>query len=107
MFPCGFCHNKIHKGFLIVQLLREKNYIEKDCHYLEKFEKHEFWIEKKMSKNKRELGKIVRKLHQDRIIDFDTYNRFDKELRMVHGFKELELFKEKIYSELGVTVKEG
>lgn len=39
----GKCHNKLHKGYLTVELLRKHQCIEKNCVFIEKFEDYPFW----------------------------------------------------------------
>lgn len=42
--PCGYCWNKIHRGLLSVKLLKKHKCLQKHCEFLQKYEDHEFWI---------------------------------------------------------------
>ena len=53
----GFCHNQQHKGFLTVTILNKHDCIEKNCHYLEKFEDYPFWISYYRKKRAEEIKK--------------------------------------------------
>lgn len=70
----GFCHNQQHKGFLTVRILNKHDCIEKNCHYLERFEDYPFWISYYRKKRAEELKRVKlkhkkeqAKLHEDKL----------------------------------------
>ena len=57
----GFCHYSLHRGFITRAVLKTHNCDGKGCHYLEKFEEHPFWIERKRQKDRKKDRKIIAK----------------------------------------------
>ena len=57
----GFCHYSKHRGFITRSVLKTHNCDGKMCHYLEKFEDHPFWIERKKQKDRKKTSKLIAK----------------------------------------------
>lgn len=53
----GYCHNKIHTGFLNHKQIIEHECTKKNCPYFNKYEDHPFWIEKKKRKEAKKNDK--------------------------------------------------
>lgn len=43
----GYCHNKQHKGYVTVEALACHHCLEKECWYLQKYEEHAIYFDKK------------------------------------------------------------
>ena len=48
--PCGYCHYRLHKGYLTVRMVRTHKCTVKNCRYFEKFNNHRYWIDKEEKK---------------------------------------------------------
>ncbi len=59
--PVGYCHNPKHKGFVNIGLMKSHNCIANQCMYFERFETHEYWINRKMRIDKKKADKKARK----------------------------------------------
>lgn len=54
---CGYCHSKMHKGYLSVKRLKSHKCLQKQCPMLEKFEEHPYWQERARIKAKKKAKK--------------------------------------------------
>lgn len=57
----GFCHYAEHKGYITRAVLKTHDCDSKKCHYLERFEDHPFWVERKRQKDRRKNNKLMAK----------------------------------------------
>lgn len=57
----GYCHCKLHEGFISKKLHDEHQCNEKGCHYFEKFEDAPYWKIKEQQKQDRFDGKQLKK----------------------------------------------
>lgn len=62
---CGFCHSKLHPGYVSDKLIEEHNCIQKNCKYFEKFPDWPYWTNKKKMSNKKKIKKYVKKLEEN------------------------------------------
>ena len=46
----GFCHCRLHKGYLNASILKEHECLRKNCFYLEKYEDRPFWVQREKAK---------------------------------------------------------
>lgn len=53
--PVGFCH--LHKKTLSLRQMKKKECLAKECHWLERYKDHHYWIERAKRK---ELAKARR-----------------------------------------------
>jgi hypothetical protein len=49
----GYCHNKIHIGYLNHKMIIEHGCTKNNCPYFHKYEDHQFWIDKQNRKGKK------------------------------------------------------
>lgn len=49
----GYCHCKKHKGRLSVKMLKNHQCLGKQCPFLEKYEDHPYWEQRKKKKEKK------------------------------------------------------
>ena len=47
----GYC--KLHNRYMTVKQIRKKNCLQKQCHYLDKIETHDWWRQRAVVKQKR------------------------------------------------------
>lgn len=59
-FPCGYCHNKTHRGYVSVKALKDHKCLAKQCLFFEKFEEHSYWAMKEKIKENRKNKKLLR-----------------------------------------------
>ena len=52
--PIGYCHCRIHKGYLDCKLLKKHQCLNKQCTFLERYE-HPFWEERLKKKNAKQI----------------------------------------------------
>ncbi|WP_026653663.1 hypothetical protein [Butyrivibrio proteoclasticus] len=61
----GFCHYKKHNGFVSEKMLKKHQCLGKNCPYLQKYENHEFWIDRarikaeKKARKSEEYGRLA------------------------------------------------
>ena len=59
--PLGYCHCRIHKGYLNKNLMKKHACLSKGCVFLEKYKEHPYWEKRdgkrKDKKNKKQLQK--------------------------------------------------
>lgn len=48
--PCGYCHNRTHRGFVTVDAMKDHKCMEKACPFLQIFDEHPY-IQKKERQN--------------------------------------------------------
>lgn len=53
----GYCHNKSHKGYLSVKMIKKHECLRKQCPFLEKYEDHEYWKQRERIKLKKKENK--------------------------------------------------
>ena len=55
--PLGYCHCRLHKGYLDCKLLKKHECLNKQCTFLEKYLEHPYWaqrdFQKQIKKSKR------------------------------------------------------
>lgn len=61
----GYCHNKSHLGYLSITALKRHQCLKKNCPYLEKYQDHEFWVNRDKLKEKKKKDKLNRKTMEE------------------------------------------
>jgi hypothetical protein len=51
--PIGYCHNRIHKGYLDIGLLKKHGCLRKQCTFLQRFESNPFWMKREELRQKK------------------------------------------------------
>ena len=55
--PVGYCHLQSHKGLVSKNMLDNRKCVAKQCPYLERFESHQYWIQRNQLKEKKKQKK--------------------------------------------------
>ena len=76
----GYCYCQTHPGYLTEAIIKEKNCLGNNCRYLQKFEDHRFWVERKKTKDARNKKK-EREKNEKLILD-----EFRKATYDIEGF---------------------
>lgn len=56
---CGYCHSKVHKGYLSVKMLKKHKCLQKQCPMLERYEDHSYWKQRAIIKARKKAKKEV------------------------------------------------
>lgn len=67
----GFCHCRLHKGYLNASILKEHECLRKNCFYLEKYEDRPFWVQREKAKEKKLKSKEQMKALQNRLLGIE------------------------------------
>lgn len=57
----AFCHNKVHKGYLTINMVKQHKCQEKQCKYFSKYQDNPYWKEKTIKKI---IKKVINKLNK-------------------------------------------
>ena len=76
--PCGYCHSRIHPGYLSKNLIKSKQRLKKNCTLLEKNPEHQYMQIKQKDKNKTKLFQRLKTLYYDDIISAQEYRKLNK-----------------------------
>ena len=68
----GYCHYKLHKGYLTKKLLDDHECLKKGCPLLEKFEDREFWINREEIKRLKKLDKQKKVVEEIRLLEYKS-----------------------------------
>ena len=77
--PLGYCHSKIHKGWLTMKDVRKHKCIEKQCNCFEKCENHPYWTERTIVKSASNIMSDIRKDYLKGKISKDVYEKYCRE----------------------------
>ena len=73
--PIGYCHIRIHSGYLDTKLMKEHKCLQKQCRFLERNEEHPEWKRREYHKLHKKIGKILRRQYLNGAIKFTTYHQ--------------------------------
>lgn len=86
----GYCHYKLHKGYISLNILKDHRCVKKDCPFLEKFEDHAYWITEKrikkaVEKHKQEIKDILRfKKERERQLEIHINDMYEEISILAH-----------------------
>lgn len=80
MPPIGYCHIRIHSGYLDTKLMKEHKCLEKQCPFLERNEDHPEWKKREFHKLHKKIGKILRRQYLNGAIKLTTYDKLVRRL---------------------------
>ena len=76
--PCGYCHSRIHPGYLSTNLIKSKQCIKKNCSLLEKNPEHQYVQVKQKDKTKNKLFRRLKILYYNDVISAQEYRKLNK-----------------------------
>jgi len=68
----GYCHCRLHKGYLNSYILKEHECLKKNCFYLEKYEDRPFWTQREKKKEKKQKNKEQMKILKNKLLGIDA-----------------------------------
>lgn len=77
----GYCHCRLHKGYVTVNLMNIHNCLGKSCKCLEKFEEYPYWVRaanRKISNSRRRAANRRKKKHQE-----EEYLKYEQQMLQV------------------------